>query len=139
MKANELLYISDKKVLVLDDHTMLGHRVAKFELTRMIFVNVRIAPCEGNPIELVEEWKPNLIVLDPDTRPGTRDGFELLRKLKENPATSHIPILVWTDIYKEDCEEHESYRKGVADYLSKHWGLHLHIKVAEMLKKQDGE
>lgn len=135
-KTDEQLHLSGKKVLVLDDHTMMGHLQSNYKLTNQVSVDLRTAPCKGNPIELVKEWNPELIVLDPDTRIGSQDGFELLRQLKEDPATNHIPILVWTELSKDFCEEHESYRNGAADYISKPMDQHLHTTLAEMLIKQ---
>lgn len=135
-KVNEQLHISGKKVLVLDDHTIMGHLQPYYKLTNRVSVDLRTAPCKGNPIELVKEWKPELIVLDPDTRIGSQDGFELLQQLKEDPATNHIPILIWTELPKDFCEEHESYRNGAADYISKPMDQHLHTTLADMLIKQ---
>jgi DNA-binding response OmpR family regulator len=59
---------------------------------------------------------PSLIVLDlmlPDT-----DGFEVCRRLKNNPDTRDIPVLMLTAL--EGVEERRKGQEcGVADYMTK--------------------
>jgi CheY-like chemotaxis protein len=55
-------------------------------------------------VEMALKKKPDLIILDlmmPDV-----DGFEVVSKLKEDPAASKIPILIYTakNITSEDRE-----------------------------------
>ena len=51
-------------------------------------------------IEQVENSKPDLIILDVMMSHMT-DGFQVSRKLKSDPQTAHIPILMITAIHRE--------------------------------------
>ena len=57
--------------------------------------------------------KPSVITLDVILE-GT-DGFDLLHRLKEEPATADIPIVVLSIV----CDEGRSCRLGAANYLEK--------------------
>jgi CheY-like chemotaxis protein len=61
-------------------------------------------------------FKPGVILLDLHM-PGT-DGFEVCRKVKENPATAHIKILAITG-YDSDENRERAMGAGADDYLAK--------------------
>jgi two-component system response regulator len=46
------------------------------------------------------------------------DGLEVLRQIKDNPRTRHIPVVVLTSS-REDKDLVESYRLGVNSYIQK--------------------
>lgn len=66
-------------------------------------------------IEVIEEEFPDLILCDvylPDL-----NGFTILEKLRNNPATSNIPFIFLTSMaYKEDIQKIREYD---AEYLVK--------------------
>jgi hypothetical protein len=49
------------------------------------------------------------------------DGFEVLRKLKKNPKTRSIPVIILTAKI-DAASERECHRLGAADYIKKPWG-----------------
>ena len=51
-------------------------------------------------LEKVNDFKPDLIILDVMMSSMT-DGVKVSRKLKSNPQTAHIPILMLTAIHRE--------------------------------------
>ena len=51
------------------------------------------------------------------------DGFEVLRRLKENPSTSHIPVIILTAKI-DAASERECTHLGAVDYIKKPWGPH---------------
>jgi len=67
-------------------------------------------------LKLAKTEKPDLILLDlilPKI-----DGFEVLRRLKENPKTKKIPIIILTNL--EDIEDiNKALELGVITYLVK--------------------
>jgi DNA-binding response OmpR family regulator len=64
----------------------------------------------------VETAVPDLIISD--TRMAEMDGFEFCKRLKQNPAWSHIPFIFLTD--QRDVEDKiHGLELGVDDYLTK--------------------
>ena len=59
---------------------------------------------------------PKLVLLD--IKMPKVDGIEVLRRLKENPATRGIPIVVMTSS-NEERDVVDSYRLGVNSYIVK--------------------
>jgi CheY-like chemotaxis protein len=60
--------------------------------------------------------KPKVILLD--LRLPKVDGMEVLRRIKEDPRTKSIPVVVLTSS-KEDRDIAESYELGVNSFISK--------------------
>jgi len=60
--------------------------------------------------------QPDIILLDV-MMPGT-DGYEVCRKLKADPTTSHIPIIFVTAM-NEVQDETRGFELGAADYITK--------------------
>jgi PleD family two-component response regulator len=46
------------------------------------------------------------------------DGFEVLRRLKDNPATQHIPVIFITGL-DSDADEEKGLNLGALDYITK--------------------
>jgi two-component system, response regulator len=60
------------------------------------------------------------------------DGMEVLRKLKANPATRKIPVVVLTSS-KEDRDLVEAYKLGVNSYIVKPVDFDKFVKSVEQL------
>ncbi|HEY5377456.1 MAG TPA: response regulator [Polyangiaceae bacterium] len=76
-------------------------------------------------------WLPDLIVLDlsfPDA-----DGRDLLATLKANPATKHIPVLVWSARKDRDSESRIALSLGAEDYVEKSDATTLMHKIERVL------
>ena len=79
---------------------------------------------------LAKTKKPDLILLDL-ILPGMH-GFEVLKKLKEEPETKEIPIIVLTNLEKmEDVEQ--AVKLGAVAYLVK--ARYTIEEVIEKIKK----
>ena len=60
--------------------------------------------------------KPDLIVLD--LMLPKLNGFEVLEKLKQNPQTSYIPVVILT-ARGQAQDETRAFRSGATDYMTK--------------------
>lgn len=72
--------------------------------------------CEGPYVGRKIEDGPKVILLD--LKLPKIDGLEVLQRIKSDPRTQHIPIVVLTSS-KEQSDVVESYRLGVNSYIVK--------------------
>jgi len=78
--------------------------------------NVRVATDGEAVFASVKNNRPNLILLD-IMMPGM-DGFEVCRRLKNDPATTNIPI-IFLSALNEDADEKLGLELGAVDYITK--------------------
>jgi len=112
----DLNYDQDMKglILLIDDSKM-ALKVTSDALAKDGH-NVLTASSGTNGIELAKNGNPDLILLDvvmPDI-----DGYEVLKKLKSDELTRHIPVIMYTSQTKKD-DILIAMKFGVLDYISK--------------------
>ena len=86
-------------------------------------------------MKVAKEQKPNLILLD--LLLPTVDGFEVLSKVKQDPETSSIPVIVLSNLgQKEDIDK--CLNLGATDYLikSQFTPEEIVVKAKEILEKR---
>ena len=84
----------------------------------------------------LEEEKPRLIMLDV-MLPG-EDGITILRKLRENPATADIPVIMATAKGTE-YDKVLGLDSGADDYLAKPFGMMEMIsRIKAVLRRSEG-
>lgn len=103
-----------KRILVVDDE------IIDLKMLKMFCENLGYeVVTAGNGLEAIEKtlmYKPDLILMD-IIMPGM-DGFEAIEKLKKNPRTFHVPIIIATSLSsKQDI--FNGISKGASDYLVK--------------------
>ena len=77
---------------------------------------VQLAPSGAKALELARRQSPDLIVLDimmPDL-----DGYEVCRRLKDDPATRDIPVLFLSALNQAE-DETRGFECGAADFIQK--------------------
>ena len=105
------------KVLVIDDEQVVRQVVNRL-LTEEGYEVIE-APYGQAGYHMAVSEKPNIIMLD--LMMPVMDGFEVLSKLKSNPETRPIPVIILT--VKIDAEsERRCMRFGAVDYIKKPWG-----------------
>lgn len=79
-------------------------------------VDAIIAPDGPDGLRAVDEHQPDLVVLDVNL--PTMDGFQVCRRLKRDPRTANIPVIMLT---MEDNSEAtlEGLEAGADDYIPK--------------------
>jgi diguanylate cyclase (GGDEF)-like protein/PAS domain S-box-containing protein len=60
--------------------------------------------------------QPDLMLLD--IRMPDMDGYDVLRRLKANPRTADIPVIIVTDLLESE-DEARGLKMGAADYIAK--------------------
>ncbi len=101
-------------VLLVEDDAFLARIYAqKFEEASY---DVHLVGTGEDGLKMAGRDKPSIIVLD-ILLPGI-DGFEVLEKLKQDPATQGIPVVVLSNLgQKEDVDKATSL--GAVGYLIK--------------------
>ena len=112
-------------VLLVEDDTFLSQIYQKkFEME-----GFKISAADNGEKGLSEakKKKPNVVLLD--ILLPKMDGFAVLEKLKADPETKDIPVILLTNLgQKEDVDK--GLQVGAADYLIK-----AHFKPSEVVDK----
>ncbi|MBK3332423.1 diguanylate cyclase [Persephonella atlantica] len=120
-----------KTILVVDDNAenldILAELLEEYDV---------IDTTDGyEALEILNEEKVDLILLD--VMMPEIDGFELCKKIKDNPQTQDIPIMFITALTDEDSIV-KSYEIGGSDYITKPFKKkELLAKVKREFKIQD--
>jgi len=114
-----------QKILIIEDDKFLRELIVR-KLSQENFDVVEAIDGEDG-IKKVKETIPDLLLLDL-ILPGI-DGFEVLSKIKEEPATASIPVIILSNLgQKEDIER--GLKLGAVDYLVK-----AHFTPNEIIEK----
>ena len=118
-----------RKILVVDDDAYVQEYIRKC----LENWGYTCTGCDNghDVIAKVTENPPDLILLDvmlPDM-----DGITICRRLRSNPKSSHIPIIMVTSL-TDATTIHDAHLFGAADYLPKPFEIDvLKSKVEKML------
>ncbi len=103
-----------KTVLVVEDKASLTQMLQFLFLSKGLSVQIAFNGKEA--LEKASSMVPNLILLD--IMMPQMDGFEVLEKLKEEPATSNIPVIMLTARKsREDMQRAKDL--GAVEYITK--------------------
>jgi signal transduction histidine kinase/ActR/RegA family two-component response regulator len=103
------------RVLVVDDQRI--PRVAVTTILTAAEHAVQAAESGEEGMDLAASWSPDVIILDVNM-PGM-DGFEVVERLKSDPATASIPIIMLTAEAPTDDLIVRGLELGAYDFLSK--------------------
>ena len=87
-----------KRILIVDDDPRLLHVVSMYLTIEGYEVGTAADGEEG--LAAIEVSRPDLVILDV-MMPGM-DGLEACRRIKRDPATRAIPVLMFTALSRED-------------------------------------
>ena len=105
------------KILVVDDEAPI-RQVVGLLLTQAGY-EVILAEFGQIGYSKAQSLQPNLILLD--LMMPVMDGFEVMRRLKDDQSTGHIPVIILTAKI-DSASERECMRLGAVDYIKKPWG-----------------
>lgn len=101
-------------VLVIEDDLTQQHLLSN--LLERVGLTVIAARDGIEALEKVQQFHPNLIILDIVL--PRMNGYEVCRRLKSEPETQNIPILMCS-AKKEDFDRYWGMKQGADAYLAK--------------------
>lgn len=103
-----------KKILVVDDDRVIQQLlVVNLELEGY---DVDVASDGEQALERVKGYEPDLVILD--IMMPKLDGWEVCRRIKQDPATQDVPI-IFLSARAQDMDIRRGYATGVNAYLTK--------------------
>ncbi|MEO8532288.1 MAG: two-component regulator propeller domain-containing protein [Flavobacterium sp.] len=127
------IMLTDKRtVLIIDDNAEI-----RAYLIKMFSENYIVYSAENGEegLKLTKKHMPDLVISD--IAMEQMDGLELCRKIKENSALSHIPIILLTA--SKNAETHlQGISDGADDYITKPFDDDILLaRVESLLKNRD--
>lgn len=121
------------RILIAEDEPNI---VTSLEfLLRQNAHDVRVARDGEEALRLVESFRPDLLLLD--VMMPVRDGFEVCRRIRENPALQGIRIIMLT-ARGRDAERVKGIALGADAYITKPFSTQeLLAKVGELLATRE--
>ena len=80
------------------------------------YYNVKVAPSGAVALKIVQQFTPDLILLD--IMMPEMDGFEVCKQLKTDRLLSQIPVIFVTALTQGESEE-KGFKLGAVDYITK--------------------
>ncbi|MCI5159785.1 MAG: response regulator, partial [Candidatus Electrothrix sp. AUS1_2] len=131
LRSSEPINTLHYHLLLIDDdfaHLQLMKTTLEREYT------VSIASTGVHGLELAAERKPDLILLDL-SMPGM-DGYEVCKRLKENPVTRKIAV-IFVSARDDKDDEYRGFTLGAVDYINKPINLQiLNARITAQLRQK---
>jgi DNA-binding response OmpR family regulator len=105
---------ANKRILICDDDPLLVD-LLDYRLTSRGY-DVVIARDGGEAMERLQESVPDAIVLD--AMMPVADGYEVLRRIREDEALAAIPVIMLT-ARKQERDIVQALELGASDYIVK--------------------
>ena len=122
------------KILVVDDEPDIVRAVVRIMEARDH--TVRTAHDGFEALEKVREEPPEVIILDLNL-PGM-NGFEVCKRLRDDPATRAIPIVMMTAAYVSIEDARRGHSSGADEYVVKPFLREVLIHNVERLLSRAG-
>lgn len=102
------------KVLVVEDS--LAQRQMISDLLKGSGLKVEVASNGEEALKLVETYSPDIVVLD--IVMPQMNGYELCRRLKNDPKTQNVPVVMCSS-KGEEFDRYWGMRQGADAYIAK--------------------
>ena len=118
-------------VLIIEDEEDVAELVGNL-LGKACF-KTAIAHSAWKGIQMAEELQPKVIILD--LMLSRLDGFEVLKRLKETPRTSSIPVVILTG-KRDQSSRIRALELGADDYITKPFNNHeLILRLKAVMRR----
>ena len=124
---------ADGLILVVDDHEV--GRYAKVRILRSAGYDVVEAATGEEALQLVAERSPRLVVLDVNLPDMT--GWDVCKRLKENPETASIAVLQVSATHVRDEDTVRGLEAGATAYIKKPFHTEEILDVIARLPTKD--
>ncbi|MFP4497590.1 MAG: response regulator transcription factor [Vulcanimicrobiota bacterium] len=125
--------MKNKVLLVDDDDQILRSLRTYLELESY---EVETASNGVEALQKIKQYDPEIVVLD--IMMPEMDGFEVMEKIKENPETEKLPVIMLT-AKGQDVDVLKGYRMGAASYMTKPFNLNELVENIEMVMNDWGK
>jgi CheY-like chemotaxis protein len=115
-----------KRVLIVEDDADTRTALREF-LERSGYLAAEAADGLAG-LAQAESWHPHAILLD--VRMPGLDGYEVCRRLKANPATKPIPVIVMT-AFQDDALNRLAYEAGAMACILKPFRLEVLLTILQ--------
>jgi CheY-like chemotaxis protein len=117
-------------VMVVDDDIM-NRELMQTVLTKSGY-RVTEASSGAQALDAIAAAPPDVVLLD--VRMGDMSGYEVCARLKGNPATSAIPVIIFT-AFENETERTNAMNAGADAFISRMQGWQAILaKIAELLR-----
>ena len=123
----------DTKVLIVEDDLL--NRMFYEAVFQQRGYQMKVVADGAHVLDAVDSFAPDLITMD--IHLPHVSGRKLIRKIKRNPATQHIPILAIT-AYAGQQDEDEIRRAGAEGYLAKPLSIERLLEHVDALLARTG-
>lgn len=117
-----------KKILLIEDEGSLVNILRERLLEEGYDISVAIQGEEGLHKTIIEQ--PDIVLLD--IMLPRLDGFAFLKKVKENPQTKKIPVIILSNL-GQDEDVYKGKQLGAVEYLVK--ANHPINSIIKLIKK----
>lgn len=105
----------NKEILMVEDDNFLREIFAKQLVSNTDYKFVGVNNAE-EAFKYMEDNTPNIIILDL-VLPRI-NGYEILEKIRSNPRTKDVPVIIFSNLYEKKDIERAS-ELGIVDFMIK--------------------
>ena len=128
--------LRSKRVFLVDDN-IVNLKIGK----RILQKSYTVVPVTSGKklLEMLNDFHADIILLD--VRMPEMDGYEVLKRLKANPLTADIPVVLLTS-KDDDNDNQQGFKLGAAEYINKPFSESLlcnrieHLLLLEQQKRE---
>ena len=114
-----------KTVLIVEDEPD-NREIMRAIIEEMLGLHAVVAPDGDTALSVVGQAEPVVILMD--LMMPVLDGFEAIKRLKADPATSHIPVIAVTALGRP-TDRQRALDNGADEYLCKPFDIDVLIET----------